>query len=152
MTRWYLAEIVQQITVAGDERAVVHINWVLVEAGSPDDAYAKALELGAQDQDAYANSTGRRVTVRFRGLRNLYVIHDALVHGAELLYEERVGLSETEIAALVRPRPSWRSSAAPRPRRGPILEAPSICCLSRRRGAQRRPSVGFAPARREQNC
>lgn len=45
--KWYLADIVQQITVEGDPRSVVHTNLVFVRADSPEEAYEKALELGA---------------------------------------------------------------------------------------------------------
>jgi hypothetical protein len=45
--KWYLAEIVEQITVEGDPRSVVHTNLVLVRADSPEEAYQRAIELGA---------------------------------------------------------------------------------------------------------
>jgi hypothetical protein len=44
--KWYLAEIVQQITVEGDSRNVVHTNLVLVRADSPEDAYQKRWSWG----------------------------------------------------------------------------------------------------------
>jgi hypothetical protein len=37
---WYLAEIVQELTVAEDPRNVVWRNLTLVHASSPEDAYA----------------------------------------------------------------------------------------------------------------
>ena len=45
--KWYLADIIQQITVEDDPRSVVHTNVVLVRADSPEEAYEKALALGA---------------------------------------------------------------------------------------------------------
>ena len=38
--KWYLAEIVEQISVEGDPRSVIHTNLVLVRADSPDEAYS----------------------------------------------------------------------------------------------------------------
>jgi len=74
--KWYLEDIVQQITVEGDPRSVVHTNLVLVRADSPEEAYQKAIELGAVGDQSYENPDGKRVTFRFRGLHDLNVIHD----------------------------------------------------------------------------
>jgi hypothetical protein len=101
---WYLAEIIQQITVEGDPRNVVHTNLVLVRADSPDEAYQKALDLGAEGDQSYENPDGKRVTFRFRGLRDLNVIHGELEHGAELIYGQEVGLDESEILQWVTPK------------------------------------------------
>jgi len=101
--KWYLARLVQEITVEGDPRNVVHTNLVLLCADSPEEAYQKALELGAQGEIAYDNPKGLKVRTRFRGLNDLGVIHDPLEHGAELEYTEQVGMDE---AALKR----WISS------------------------------------------
>jgi len=40
----------------------------------------------------------------FRGIKELNVIHDDLEHGAELNYEEKVGLSRLEIERMITPR------------------------------------------------
>jgi Domain of unknown function (DUF4288) len=86
-----LAKIVEQITVEGDPRNVVHTNLVLIRADSPEEAYPKAVELGAAGEQSYENLDGTRVEFRFRGLRELSVIYDELEHGAELTYSEDVG-------------------------------------------------------------
>jgi hypothetical protein len=44
--KWYLAEIVEEITVEEDSRNVVHRNLHLIRADSPEEAYRKAIELG----------------------------------------------------------------------------------------------------------
>ena len=44
--KWYLADIVQEITVEDDPHNVVHTNLVLIRADSPEEAYQKAMELG----------------------------------------------------------------------------------------------------------
>ena len=48
--KWYLADIVLQIAVDDDPRSVVHINLVLIRADSPEEAYEKALALGAEGE------------------------------------------------------------------------------------------------------
>jgi hypothetical protein len=47
--KWYLADIVEEIRVAGDWRNVVHTNLILVRADSPDEAYEKAMALGNRE-------------------------------------------------------------------------------------------------------
>jgi hypothetical protein len=102
--KWYLAEIVQQITVEGDLRNVVHTNQVLVRADSPEEAYQKAIELGTSGEQSYENPDGRLVTFRFKGLRDLNVIHDELEHGAELSYTEDIDMDDSAITEWVTPR------------------------------------------------
>ena len=102
--KWYLAEIIEQITVDGDLRNVVHTNLVLVRADSPEDAYEKAMELGRAGEQSYENPDGKRVTFRFRGLRDLNVIHGGLEHGAELIYSEDVDVDESDICKWVTPK------------------------------------------------
>lgn len=100
--KWYLAWVVEEITVEGDLRNVVHINQFLIRADSPDEAHEKALEIGRESEMSYENTEGRRVVCSFRGLQDLQVIHDELEHGAELSYEEEVGVSAKKIKRKVR--------------------------------------------------
>ena len=102
--QWYLADIVEHITVAGDKRSVVHTNMVLVRADSPEDAYEEAVKLGKEAELTYENSAGKRVECRFRGLHDLNVIHDELVHGAEIGYSKEIGMKESAIKAWVTPK------------------------------------------------
>lgn len=95
--KWFLAEIVEQITVEGDPRNVVHTNLVLVRADSPEEAYHKAAELGAAGEASYENPDGKRVSIRFRGLHDLNVIHDELEHGAEIIFSEDLSMDEAAI-------------------------------------------------------
>ncbi len=90
--RWYLAGLILEHTIEGDPRNVVHVNTHLIEADAPEEAYQKANALGRAGEMAYANTDGKQVRVAFRGLRDLDVIHDDLEDGAELFYEERVGI------------------------------------------------------------
>src|SRR5438093_8558330 len=99
--RWYLADIVEEIKVQDEKRSLVHINIVLVESDSPENAYQKALELGRQCNQTYKNTDGKKVVCRFRGLRDLNVIHDELEHGAELIYQRKAGLTKSAVKRLV---------------------------------------------------
>ncbi len=100
--KWYLAWIVEEMTIEGDPRNVVHINQILIRAGSPDEAYDKALEIGKESEMTYENTEGRQVVSYFRGLQDLQVIWDKLEHGAELSYEEEVGMPAKKIKRIVR--------------------------------------------------
>jgi hypothetical protein len=99
---WFLAEPVQEFTFSNGDHPLVWVNTILVEAHSLDEGYEKAIELGSQYNDTYQNSDGVEVTTRFRGLRNLFLIHDKLEHGAEVLYEEFDSISEEEIAGMLK--------------------------------------------------
>ena len=118
--KWYLADIVQQITVEDDPRSVVHTNLVLVRADSPEEAYRRAMELGAAGEQSYENPEGRQVTFKFRGLRDLNVIHDELEHGTELTYREDVGMDEDAIRRWVTPKEELGVFAPITPSTGPI--------------------------------
>jgi hypothetical protein len=72
---WYLAEIVQELTVEGDLRNVVWRNLSLIHASSPDNAYERAVALGESGDTEYLNPAGKLVTVRFHGLSYLDESH-----------------------------------------------------------------------------
>ncbi len=104
--KWYLAEIVEQITVAGDPRNVVHTNLVLIRANSPDEAYDKSLSFGKRGETSYENPAGKRVNIVFRGLHDLNVIHDELEDGAELYFNRQIGMSEDDLLRWTKPKES----------------------------------------------
>jgi len=104
--RWFLADLVVEIRVEGDPDNVVHVNTVLVRADSAEEAYTKALELGVSEESRYDNPEGKAVSISFRGLGALGVIHDELEHGTELIYTEEIGLDESEVARLISPKDS----------------------------------------------
>lgn len=101
---WYLVWLVEEIIVEDDPRNIVHTNLMLVRADSPDEAYEKAIELGKESEISYENPDGKSVVHVFRGIKDLNVIHDELEHGAELNYEERIGVSNDEIERMVPPK------------------------------------------------
>lgn len=110
---WYCATIVVRIEVADDPRTVVHKNTLLVHALDDDDAYERAIELGKGHDLDYINPMGKAVSSRFLGLASLLVVHDELDHGAELFFEEEVGLEPDRVAAMVRPRDELEVFRAP---------------------------------------
>ena len=103
-TEWFIGELVEEFKVAGQAENLVHINMILIKAGSAEVAYQKAIAFGQPANMTYRNTDGVEVTVRFRGLRDLYPVHDRLEDGAELLYEEHEGLSDEAIAEMVKPK------------------------------------------------
>jgi hypothetical protein len=103
-SKWYLAWLVEEITVEDDPRNIVHTNLMLVRADSPDEAYERAIDLGKQAEISYENPDGKSVVCAFRGIRDMNVIHDELEHGAELNYEEKVGVTNDDIERLLTPR------------------------------------------------
>ena len=99
---WFLADIVQEIRVAGSRRNIVHINYVIIHARSPKDAYKRAMSIGKRSAMTYVNSHGKKVTIRFRGLGNLDVIYDDLGDECEIMFRERLGVSEKGIKKMIR--------------------------------------------------
>jgi hypothetical protein len=123
---WYIAEIVEEISVEDDARHVLHKNLILVHADSPESAYQKALALGKEEELSYPNPAGKLVRITFRGLGELNIVHDELEHGAELIYEERIGLSNEEIEKCVRSKEELAVFRPPEPTTGPDYSSKEI--------------------------
>jgi hypothetical protein len=118
-SKWYIAQIVEEIRVQGDRRNVVHTNQTLIRADSPVEAYNKAIAIGKQGNTRYKNQEGKTVTIRFRGLRDLNVIYDGLEHGAEINFARDVAVSETKIKSWILPKEKLEVFAPIRPHKGP---------------------------------
>ena len=99
---WFLAQLVEEFRIQGHKRIVVHINYVLIQAKTPAEAYRKAIELGKRANNKWKNPKGEMVTHKFLGLRDLDVIHDPLEHGCEIMFIERLGMSNSGLHKLVR--------------------------------------------------
>ena len=102
---WFLAQLVLEFRVQGHSRNVVHINYVLIQARSPAEAYRKALEEGKSGSGKhrkYLNPRGEEVTRTFLGLRQLEAVYFPIEHGCEVTYEERVGVRPTALRKMVR--------------------------------------------------
>ncbi len=113
--KWFLADLIEEIRVAGSKRNIVHINHVIIEADSPESAYKRAMTIGKRSTMSYANPRGKKVTKRFRGLGNLDVIYDPLGDECEIMYREKLGMSENGLKKLLRRK---RDLEVFRPNRG----------------------------------
>jgi len=102
--RWYPAELVEEIQIEDEPQNVIHVNLTLVQAESPEEALARANKLGLESEMRYENTEGKQVTITFRGLRDLNVIHDELEHRAARIYEEEIGLTKNEVEQILRPK------------------------------------------------
>lgn len=124
--QWFIAELVLEITVRGDVRNIVHKNLTLIRATSADDAYDRAFQLGIESEAQYENPTGNFVRIEFRGVSRLNVIYERLEDGAELIYEERVGVDENEIRKLIPPKGSLAVFRPITPSGGPDYSSKEI--------------------------
>jgi hypothetical protein len=142
--RWYLADLVLEHRIDGQGQNVVHVNTHLVEAGSPDEAYEKALALGRGGEHEYENVDGRQVRVVFRGLRELNVIHEPLEDGAEIIYTEDVGVPEEQLREWVRPRERLGVFAPIEAKHGPDYMPESVMQMLEAAGFSREDVKGGA--------
>src|SRR5258708_34582100 len=94
---WYLADIVLLHTIEDDSENVVYINFVLIHASSPENAYEKALERGHNQEAVYENTESKRVTGTFIALRELNGIHGKWEHDRELTYNRTIGLKSRKV-------------------------------------------------------
>ena len=88
--KWYISHEVFTIEADSDVNAItteVMENLILIRADSPQEAYEKALSHGAiSESDITVDDNPGRVA--FKGLRELSLIYDELVDGAELEWRE----------------------------------------------------------------
>src|SRR5688572_23455006 len=104
-TKWYVAEVVVEITVAREKQNVVHFNLVLLRAENREKAYQKALRLSKAYQTSYLNPAGRLVRHYFRGIASLEEYMDFTpTDGSEITFREVVGLTQSQIKAVVKPK------------------------------------------------
>jgi hypothetical protein len=100
--KWYLAELLQEFHIDGEDTEVLWVNWILVHAGDAEEAYAKALKFGSELNDEYHNTDGVLVTVTFRGLRNLNEIYEELADGSEIIFEKFEDISRVDIERMAK--------------------------------------------------
>jgi hypothetical protein len=84
-TEWFLAELVEEIRVSGEDGQEIHAILVLIQASEPETAYSKALDWGRAHELDFTNTEGRPVTIRYLGISSLNVVYEPLVDGAELI-------------------------------------------------------------------
>jgi hypothetical protein len=144
-TRWFVAELVEEITVEDDARNVVHQNLVLIRASSPDEAYEKANRLGKDGETSYANPSGKTVKIQFRGLSHLDEVHEEIEDGAEIMFHSKVGVSERRLQSLVKPREGLRAFLPPQQAEGPDYTSREIIDLLEREYGVKRLDVDPSP-------
>lgn len=113
---WFLATLIMEITVEGEARNVVHRNLYLVSGCSLEEVYHKALRLGNASENTYENPAGRLVRHNFRGIAQLEALVDCEPEdGAELAFEQDIGVPENEIRASIPSRDRLRAFSQPHP-------------------------------------
>ncbi len=70
-SRWYVAELTEEVTLEGDPGNVVHKKTRVIFADTAEDAYEKALSMISEHELGYLNEHNRAVRTRFWGLREL---------------------------------------------------------------------------------
>ena len=94
---WFLAELVVEMRIDKELLNVVHVNSHLIRAKSDIEAAQKAKAIGKEYSYSYKNTDGKKVKVHFRGIRSLFELLDGVKDGAEILWEEHVGMKEEKI-------------------------------------------------------
>src|SRR5579859_5636710 len=114
VSRWYIAELTEEVTLEGDPQHVVHRKTRIIFADSADDSYEKALSMITEHELNYLNEHGKDVRSRFWGLRELTLSNEDMDRAGILPRERRgavrrrnsTGLSpEQQFALLVSLKP-----------------------------------------------
>jgi hypothetical protein len=114
LSRWYIAELTEEVTLEGDPQHVVHRKTRIIFADSADDAYEKALSMITEHELNYLNEHRKAVRTRFWGLRELTLSNEDMDRAGILPQERRgaarrrnsTGLSpEQQFALLVSLKP-----------------------------------------------
>lgn len=101
---WYLGKIVMEITIVGAKKNVVHKNLILISASNPEMAYKKAINFGKKSETSYKNPAGQKVKIKFRGISQLEEMYDTFSDGAELRFDEYVGVKPSELKKWLLPK------------------------------------------------
>lgn len=89
-TRWYIAELTEEVTLEGDPENMVHKKTRVIFADSPQDAYEKALTMITEHEVGYLNQHHKAIRTRFWGLRELDLSNEDMDR-AGMLPQERKG-------------------------------------------------------------
>jgi len=108
-SKWYIGELIEEVTVEGEPRNIVHRNVTLIYAHSPEEAYQKALALDKKTEAVHEDPAGKLVHTRFWGLAELNVLHDDPRPGAELFYQEQIGVPGEKAHHWVLPRTTLKA-------------------------------------------
>lgn len=83
-TRWYIAELIEEISVGDFPRQIIHRNSRFIFANSPDEAYQQAVAVTQNDQAALVEHENASRT-RFWSLAHLNVVREDFKPVAEVL-------------------------------------------------------------------
>jgi rhamnose utilization protein RhaD (predicted bifunctional aldolase and dehydrogenase) len=90
VSRWYIAELTEEVTLEGDPQHVVHRKTRVIFADSAEDAYEKALSMITEHELNYLHEHNKAVRTRFWGLRELPLSNEDMDR-AGILPKERLG-------------------------------------------------------------
>ena len=90
VSRWYIAELTEEVTLEGDPKHVIHRKTRVIFADSAEDAYEKALSMITEHELNYLNEHHKAVRTRFWGLRELELSNEDMDR-AGILPQERIG-------------------------------------------------------------
>lgn len=89
-SRWYVAELTEEVTLEGDPLNVVHKKTRVIFADSAEDAYEKALSMITEHELGYLNEHKRAIRTRFWGLREMDLSNEDMDR-AGILPQEKQG-------------------------------------------------------------
>jgi len=89
-SRWYVAELTEEVTLEGDPLHVVHKKTRVIFADSADDAYEKALSMITEHELSYLHEHHKAIRTRFWGLRELNLSNEDMDR-IGILPENRAG-------------------------------------------------------------
>ncbi len=88
-SRWYVAELTEEVTLEGDPLNVVHKKTRVIFADTAEDAYEKALSMITEHELGYLNEHKRAVRTRFWGLRELDLSNEDMDRAGMLPQEKK---------------------------------------------------------------
>jgi hypothetical protein len=89
-SRWYVAELTEEVTLEGDPLNVVHKKTRVIFADSAEDAYEKALSMITEHELSYLYEHHKAIRTRFWGLRELNLSNEDMDR-IGILPENRAG-------------------------------------------------------------
>lgn len=101
-SRWYIAELTEEVTLEGDPKHLVHKKTRVIFADSAEDAYEKALSMITEHELNYLNEHHKAVRTRFWGLRELNLSNEDMDR-AGILPENRASVARRRNATGLTP-------------------------------------------------
>lgn len=109
---WYLADLVTEIRVEGEESSVVQFELYLITAKNAAEAYDKALRIGGSKTTQHLRNDGRTMEFIFRGFNDLIAVDEQFADGARILNRSQPSMTEDEIRGVITSRDYLRAIQA----------------------------------------